>query len=135
MAIKIDMLRCFGAVAQNGNLVDAAAQLNRSPSAVSMMLKQFEEHLGKPLFESDRKNKLTPLGQLILEQTLSELRQFDRTVQAIEGFASGEIGAISIASVPSVAATILPRALKRFMARYPDIRIELRDMDSTSVLR
>ena len=56
------MLRCFATVARSGNLADAGDKLGRTPSAVSMMLKQFEEHLGAPLFESERKSKLTALG-------------------------------------------------------------------------
>ena len=65
MAIKIEMLRCFRAVADHGSLAEAARTLVRTPSAVSMMLKQFEEHVGAALFESARKSRLTPLGELI----------------------------------------------------------------------
>ena len=50
MAIKIEMLRCFVAVAEHGNLNDAANRLGRTPSAVSMSLKQLTDHLGAPLF-------------------------------------------------------------------------------------
>ena len=41
--IKIEMLRCFSAVARSGNLADAAARLGRTQSAVSMTLKQLED--------------------------------------------------------------------------------------------
>ena len=61
MAIKLEMLRYFVEVAKTGNLSQAAERLGRSPSALSMMLKQFEEHLGAPLFETDRKSNLTLL--------------------------------------------------------------------------
>ena len=67
MAIKIEMLRCFCAVAQSGNLSEAADRLGRTQSAVSMMLKQFENHLGKKLFLGERKNHLTALGEQVLE--------------------------------------------------------------------
>lgn len=135
MSIKIEMLRCFAAVAEGGNLADAAAQLHRSPSAVSMMLKQFELQLGAPLFESDRKNKLTSVGVYVLEQAQTELRQFDRTVTSIKDFANSEIGSVRVASVPSVAAALLPQVLGQFRQQNPKIRIELRDMDSVSILR
>ena len=46
MTIKIEMLRYFAMVAQRGSLSDAADALGRTPSAVSMMLKQFEDHVG-----------------------------------------------------------------------------------------
>ncbi|WP_254703064.1 LysR family transcriptional regulator [Roseovarius sp. THAF8] len=53
------MLRCFLTVAERGNLADAAEALGRTPSAVSMMLRQFEDHIGAPLFEAGRKSRLT----------------------------------------------------------------------------
>jgi DNA-binding transcriptional LysR family regulator len=117
MPIKIEMLRCFAVVARHGNLSEASQQLGRSPSAVSMMLKQFEDHLGEPLFETDRKSKLSPLGAFVLEQ--AKARQ----------------GRVRIAAVPSVAGTILPQAISRYNKDFPEVLIELRDMDSASVLR
>lgn len=135
MSIKIEMLRCFATVARRGKLSEAADQLGRTPSAVSMMLKQLENHLGEPLFETDRKNKLSALGEFVLEQAEHELRQFDSTVQAIEGFASARQGHVRIAAVPSVAGSILPQAILSYTKDFPDVKIELRDMDSASVLR
>ena len=69
MAIKLEMLRVFRTVAEQGTLTGASAVFGRTPSAVSMMLKQLEDHIGAPLFETDRKNRLTPLGQLVLEES------------------------------------------------------------------
>ncbi len=135
MSIKIEMLRCFAVVARHGNLSAAAQHLGRSPSAVSMMLKQFEDHLGEPLFETDRKSKLSPLGAFVLEQAEHELHQFDSTVHAIEGFAKARQGRVRIAAVPSVAGTILPQAISNYARKFPEVKIELRDMDSASVLR
>jgi len=45
--------------------MQAAKELGRTPSAVSMMLKQFEDHIGAPLFEAGRKSRLTALGEMI----------------------------------------------------------------------
>lgn len=135
MTIKIEMLRCFTAVAEGGSLSEAAGMLHRSPSAVSMMLKQFEQTLGTPLFESDRKSKLTAVGAFVLEQAQTELRQFDRTVTTIAEFARAEIGSIRIAAVPSIAAAILPQTLFVFREQFPKVRVELRDSDSANILR
>ena len=63
MAMTNVMLSCFAAVAESGNLADAGVRLGRTPSAISMTLKQMEDHLGARLFETDRKNRLTPLGE------------------------------------------------------------------------
>lgn len=134
MTLKIEMLRGFVAVARSGNLTDAALVLKRTPSAVSMMLKQFETHLGESLFETDRKNKLTALGEFVLEQSEQELQHFDNTVRAIESYANAGLGHVRIATVPSVAGTIIPRVFARKIDVYDKVRIDLRDMDSKSVL-
>lgn len=134
MMLKIEVLRGFVTVARHGNLHDAATKLGRTPSAVSMMLKQFEAHLGEPLFETDRKNRLTALGAFVLEQAERELEHFDGTVKAIEGYASASFGRIRVATVPSVAGTIIPRLFSEKISKYSDIHVELRDMDSRSVI-
>ena len=133
MAIKIEMLRCFRAVADTGSLADAAATLNRTPSAISMMLRQFEDHIGAPLFETGRKSRLTPLGELIHQEATRELEHFERTVAAIEGLSRAERGHVRIIATPSMVQTVLPPILSRFMANHPDVRIDLRDADSAAI--
>lgn len=135
MAIKIEMLRCFQAVANHGSLADAAEVLGRTSSAVSMMLRQFEDHVGAPLFESTRKSRLTPLGELILIETNRELSHFERTVAAIEGLSSAEMGQVRLAVTPSVAQVIMPPILQTYMKSHPGVRIDMRDTDSASVQR
>ncbi len=135
MAIKIEMFRCLSAVARSGNLRDGAELLSRTPSAVSMTLKQLEEHIGQPLFEKDRKNKLTSVGAYVLEQAERELQHFDRTLRAIHDFASARQGYVRLAVVPSVAGTVMPRFYATHMQALQRLHLDVRDMDSASVLQ
>ena len=133
MAIKIEMLRCFHAVVEHGRLSDAAEALGRTSSAVSMMLKQFEDHIGKPLFETTRKARLTPLGEQVFREARRELDHFDRTLSNIEGLSRAEIGQVRLAVTPSIATVVLPPVLKGFMAKHPGINVDMRDMNSADV--
>ncbi|AUM75833.1 LysR family transcriptional regulator [Paracoccus jeotgali] len=135
MAIKIEMLRNFVAVAELGNLSDAAERLGRTPSAVSMSLKQLEDHLGSPLFESDRKNRLTALGRFTLIEGRREVEQFAHCVETITAFAKARVGIVRIGAVPSVTTVLLPTVVQAFMRDRPDVIIHIRDMDSATVLR
>ena len=135
MAIKIEMLRCFVMVAKHGSLSDAAVSLGRTSSAVSMMLKQFEDHVGSPLFETARKSRLTPVGDRIYEEARREVTHFENTVAAIEGLARSQIGYLRLAVTPSVATAILPPIILQFMQTYPDIQVDIRDMDSAAIAR
>ncbi|WP_334312493.1 LysR family transcriptional regulator [Leisingera sp. SS27] len=134
MALKIEMLRAFCTVAQTGNLSEAANRLGRTQSAVSMTLKQMEDHLGKKLFEGERKNQLSPLGAQVFELAQQQVRRFDQTVQSIELAAEAAHGLLQIVSVPSVAALVFPAVLEHMTARHPGLKVELRDTDSQEVL-
>lgn len=131
--IKIDMLRCFSTVAQLGTLSEASVRLGRTQSALSMTLKQLEDHLGARLFETERKNKLTPLGQEVYRLAQQQLRQFDDTVQAIEAASNAPRGLLRIASIPSAASLALPAAIADLMQAYPFLKVDLRDMESDMV--
>lgn len=134
MAIKIEMLKCFTAVVSHGSLADAADSLGRTSSAVSMMLKQFEDHVGAPLFETARKSRLTPLGELIYAEARREVSHFQNTVSVIEGLSKSEVGYLRLAVTPSVATTILPAVVTRFVKNHPKVQLDIRDMDSATIV-
>jgi DNA-binding transcriptional LysR family regulator len=134
MAIKIEMLRSFAAVAQTGNLADAATRLGRTQSAVSMTLKQLEGNIGAKLFDGERKSQLSPIGAEIFELALNQLRQFDETVEAIQSAASSPQGLIRIVSVPSLVGLVVPQSVRATSDKYPGIRFHLRDADTGQVM-
>lgn len=131
--IRIEALRVFVTVAECGNIGDAGARLHRTPSAISMTLKQIEERLGAPLFESDRKNSLTDFGHYVRRVASVLLRDYDHAMEVIADRASSRSGRLAIASVPSVAALLIPTALQDFLQARPGARIDLVDTDSAGV--
>lgn len=133
MSIRIELLRVFTTVAELGNISDAAHKLGRTPSAVSMALKQLEERIGGALFESDRKSRLTALGEFVVAVSRGELMRYDQAIRSMRAFAENRIGRLDIACVPSVASELLPEVIKRFVLEYPGIELDLRDTDSRSV--
>lgn len=135
MAIKLEMLKYFTAVADHGSLTAAADALGRTPSAISMMLKQLEDHLGAPLFETGRKARLSPLGELIYEEARREITHFENSLSIIEGLARSEFGYLRLAVTPSVAMTLLPDVMVLFTRNFPQVQVDIRDMDSSSISR
>jgi DNA-binding transcriptional LysR family regulator len=133
--IRTEALRVFVTVAECGNIRDAADRLFRTQSAISMTLKQVEDHLAAPLFESDRKHSLTELGSFVLGVAKVLLRDHDTAIDLIEEYASGASGRLRIASVPSVAALLIPEMLAKFLADRPTAEIDLVDTDSADVRR
>ena len=133
MAIKLEMLRTFRTVAEQGSLGSAAEQLGRTPSAVSMTLALLEDNIGAALFETDRKNRLTPLGQLVLQESNRATDAFSRSVDAIGRHAISTAGTVRLAVVPSATVTFLPGIIASFQQRRPDVRLEISDVDSATV--
>lgn len=131
--LRLEALRVFVEVADHGNIKDASERLFRTPSALSMTLKQIEDRLGCPLFETDRKSSLTEMGRFLYEQSVLLLRDYDRAMERIEAQSKARSGRLRIASVPSVATALLPAFLSEFMASRPDLEIDLVDTDSSDV--
>lgn len=135
LKLKLEMLRIFQVTAEQGTLPRAAEALGRTPSAVSMMLLQLEDDVGGALFEGGRKNRLTPLGLLVLEESRRASEAYDRSVKAIRRYATSTAGSVRIAAVPSATISLLPLVILRFRRERPDVRLEINDVDSAAVRR
>ena len=131
--MRLELLKTFRIVAEQGSLARAADILGRTPSAISMSLSQLEAELGAPLFETDRKNRLTPLGERVLEESVRATDAYDRSVDAIERHATSLAGTVRIVAVPSATTSILPKAIEAFRRDRPEVRLEISDEGSQAV--
>lgn len=133
--IKLESLRVFVTVADVGNIKEAAEKLNRTASAISMTLKQLEDEIGGPLFETDRKSSLTALGRFMQETGRVQISGYDKAIGSIRAFAENKIGHLALACVPSVAVNVIPSLLPEFVGERPEVELELFDLDSRNVGR
>lgn len=131
--LSISQLRVLIHVADHGGIRAAAERLCRTPSAVSMALKQLEEEFGTPVFEGDRKTKLTRFGEFVYDQARSLLEHHERVHRSIEAYAHNSAGNVDVAVLPSVAVAFLPEVLSMMQAQAPTIAINARDLDSGAV--
>ncbi|MBP3944615.1 LysR family transcriptional regulator [Psychrobacter sp. K31L] len=131
--MKLQQLRHFLFVVEEGGFRAAADRANRSQAALSASIKELEKTLGQRLFEVGNKAILTPFG----ETCLPKVEQFLSVYQALEddlkASASGEKGKIRIASVPSLVTKLLPSVLVEYSKKHPDIEIVLIDDNSVGV--
>jgi LysR family carnitine catabolism transcriptional activator len=133
--VSLSMLKTFVTVVETGGIQRAADRLGRTPSAVSMALKQFEAEIGARLFIGDRKDHLTKVGAFSEVQARDMLSHYERAVLSIRAYARTAIGRIDVACVPSVAATIMPAVVRRIREIASGCEINVRDIDSVSVIR
>ena len=87
MNIKLDKLRSFILVADEGNLTRAAKRRHTTPSAVSEHLRQLEDQFGLPLFDrTSRGMELTPEGRKLLppaRQALMQIAELDEIARSL----------------------------------------------------
>ena len=121
-------LKSFVAVARLASFTRAAKELNISQPALSVQIRQLESELGVSLLDRNRRHvTLTQAGR----ELLGPLERMFLDVESILGtsrdFAGLRRGIVTIAVVPSLSATLLPRALATVCAAYPGVSIRLRD--------
>lgn len=131
--LQIDWLKCFVAVVDTGSLTNAAPEVNRSQSAVSMQLKKLEAAVGRQLLVRDARHlQLTPDGQVLLGYAR---RILDLHADAQTAFSGNElIGRIRLGVPDDYAAKYLTPVLKRFAPRHGAVEIELDCEQSTSLI-
>ena len=122
-------LRYFVAVAQHRNFSRAAEQLHVSQPALSEQIRKLEDELGTPLFErTSRGAILTDAGEAFLPQARAVLAQADVAAESVRMVAEGVAGTLTIGFIDSAALGILPALIRRFTARYPNVKLRLREL-------
>ncbi|MEG2804786.1 LysR family transcriptional regulator [Stenotrophomonas sp.] len=119
-------LRALRAIVEAGSFTAAAERQGTSHSAMSRQLRQLEEHLQVRLLDrNSRRLSLTEAGRDYHREALAlldRLEQADDRARAGQAVPSGRLRI----SVPQVVATQeLPHWLPGFLARYPQIALDL----------
>ena len=102
---SLNALRVFWAAARHGSFVKAAGELNVTPSAVSLQVRQLEDELGLKLFERTARGlALDQRLQRFERQVINLSRRGDLVEAAANFFAAlrtlDEAGVESIAVMP-----------------------------------
>src|SRR5579883_1352084 len=132
--VTLKQLQAFVAVADLGRFNLAAAHLNLTQSAVSVLVRELEAELKHRMFDRHtRMVNLTPAGMEFLPQARKVLDDLELAVTNIHELTSLRRGRVTIASAIVLAATIVPPAIAKFVRRYPDIAVQIRDMPEEEI--
>ncbi|MCK1818514.1 LysR family transcriptional regulator [Streptomyces sp. XM83C] len=125
--MELQQMRYVVAVAETNSFTRAAQRCLVVQSALSHQIARLEQELGAKLFErTTRRVRLTPAGAAFLPAARQCLEAAERAVVEVAA-AVGEVrGRLSVGLIPSVAAVDIPRALRDYRQRYPQVRISLR---------
>lgn len=131
--LSVRDLKAFLAVAHTRSFSKAAQQMHLSQSALSSLIARQEESLGARLFERSTRNvALTAAGALLQERAERLLADIADTLVAVKDVVELRRGRVSVASLPSLAAGLVPSLFRQFGERHPDIELALIDTLSES---
>ena len=106
----------------------AAAECCVTQSAFSVALKELELTLGTKLAErSSRSVVFTPLGCEVVEYARRILSEAENMVDIVSGKSEPLSGTLRLGVIPTIAPFILPKALKKILREYPDLKLSVKE--------
>jgi LysR family cys regulon transcriptional activator len=134
--MKLQQLRYLCEVANQGlNLSKAAEMLHTSQPGISKQIRLLETELEVDIFVRNGKRvvNVTPPGRAILEIAERMLRDAKNLKQVGQDYANEATGSLTIATTHTQARYALPPAIKHFTARYPKVKLILRQGNPTQI--
>ncbi len=126
--MKVDLadLNAFVAVARAGGFRDGARANGASASGLSEAVRRLETHLGVRLLNrTTRSVAPTEAGRRLLERLGRALTEVEAALDVVNGFRERPAGTLRLNVPVSAARLVLPAIVPRFLAAYPDIRLEI----------
>lgn len=129
-------LRLFVFVAEASSLRRGAERACLSLAAASARIKQLEDGVGSQLFYRKPQGvELTPAGDALLHHARLVLQQIEHLQCDLRDYGSGAKGHVRILANTTAISSALPAALASFLARHPDVAIDLRERLSQQIVR
>lgn len=128
--MELRHLRYFVAVAEEENVSRAALKLHVSQPGISRQIHDLEGELGFLLFARTGKSvRLTVAGKVLLAEARDILARADAAVEKARASLAAP-AEINVGYIPSGTVEILPRALRAFRDRFPEVHVTLHDLSA-----
>ena len=131
--MKIDLgdLNAFVAVARAGGFREGARTTGGSASGLSEAVRRVEAQLGVRLLNRTTRSVVpTEAGAGLLARLTPALAEVDAALDVVNRFRDKPAGILRLNVPVSAARLVLPAIIPRFLAAYPDIRLEITADDS-----
>lgn len=123
---QLQAIRAFARVVEAGNFTRAADSLDMPNATLSKLVQELEAHLGVRLLQrTTRRVTVTPEGQDYYAKASRVLRDLEDIDSSFNIARSKPRGHLRIDVGGSTARDVLIPLLPDFLARYPDIRVDL----------
>jgi len=126
MAMDLNDLSAFVAVARAGGFRDGARLSGVSASSLSEAVRRLETKLGVRLLNrTTRSIAPTEAGTRLLERLTPALGEIEAAMDVVNAFRDRPTGTLRLNVPASAALLVLPSIITPFLKEYPDIRLEV----------
>ncbi|OXH94209.1 LysR family transcriptional regulator, partial [Burkholderia multivorans] len=126
MQVDLGDLNAFVAVARAKGFREAARTTGTSASGLSEAVRRLETQLGvRLLHRTTRSVAPTEAGQRLLARLMPALSEVEAALDVVNSFRERPAGTLKLNVPLSAARLVLPSIVPRFLAAYPEIRLEL----------
>ena len=136
MNLDLRRIRSLIALAEHGGFRAAADSLGLSQPTLSAHIAQLETVLGAPLVSrTTRVVRLTTMGKRFLNRARRAVEEVELAVLELRDEAALKRGRVAVACTPTLAAHILPAAIRKFNESYAGISVQVIDDVAPAVER
>ncbi len=134
--MTIQQLQYVVAVDEHRHFQKAAVACFVTPAALSIMVKRLEEELGVVIFDRSRQPVIpTEMGVIVIRnarEILSGVRKMEQEVKYSTG--TDIRGELRIGVIPTLAPYLLHLFVPGLLAKYPDLKIQLKELHTHTIL-
>ncbi|MCY4004763.1 MAG: LysR family transcriptional regulator [Rhodospirillales bacterium] len=124
--LTLNALRCFTATVEAGGFSAAGRNLGVAPSSVSRQISALEDSVGAQLLlRTTRKLSLTEAGRLYHQRVAHILADLDEATTAVSDLERAPRGVLHVNAPIAFGTRHIVPATPAFLARFPEVRIEL----------
>jgi LysR family transcriptional regulator, hydrogen peroxide-inducible genes activator len=121
-------LQFLVALRAEGSFVAAAEAVGVTQPTLSAGIKDLENALGAILVERGRTGAaLTPAGEEAAERAASAIGEVEELVRSVQTAGEPFSGTFRLGAIPTIAPFLLPRALPLLKAKFPRLRLHMRE--------
>lgn len=129
--MTLRQLEYLVAIAETGSFTLAATRLHVSQPTLSQQIRTLELETGVQLIERlSRGVRLTPAGKAMYAEAQATLASARRALESSRRAAAQEPQLLTLATVRSLAAAVLPVTVKRWRERHPEMSVRMLEFAS-----
>ena len=133
--MNLQQLDYIIAVDRYRHFVTAAEKSFVTQATLSMMIKKLEEELGVRIFDRSKQPVVPTLaGAKIIAQAKIVIKEASRIRELVTEESALLSGELKIGIIPTLAPYILPLFLKKFLSKYPEIKLQISELTTDEII-